>query len=649
MSSSDRISPNTIGGVSRIPKGLENLTFLTSCPPVVQPNTRIIALCGITDYRPTHDELSSDDDSEDTRSGGLSKLVGKGKNFLSAVNPSKAKRQERKEAKRLKAQPEGLASPKRDGWFLSDFFLFYHLFRGLGVSQRWYTCENPEILVSRYGEYAHGDSASDYRVVLDKNMLADMKSAGNIRVSSPKDLLQDFLDYLKAECKISSENGQPILLMIFGHGHYKTHGIAIGGQGDPKTAPRLLYRHLQTLMRGLNISLTLLTIACHSGGWLIQPKLNISGLSVADRLTQSMSWHASIGHSFHGSCWATAVTDSLIKMGDPKATQLQPGSTSIDVANLDEDVKSSTFAQLAKVIATTLRTELKAEMGHDISFAAQDDEWEKEWRDRSGIPLGTYQAQWDKLPRKPPQSNVSQSSGQTAGQTGGHGRGHGGDHGFRNFLTRQQGDTLLADMCYRYLNSCPPVPRTASAILPYRAAEHYLRGTGPFTYSKAKVQAILSYRLEATDLATTLKDLTLTQDGQTFPACHDFKYEVWLETSESRGKAKAYWAILERLFGVDLLAEPNADQVYEFPKFHHYLAAAYAENDVSPKAVDTAIATMMAYKKAQVQALTERIRYDRIVRNTARAAFSTLGKRLRSPSPQKRGAIPRFSEEIPSF
>ena len=647
MSSSDRISPNTLGGVSRIPKGLENLTFLTSCPPVVQPNTRIIALCGITDHRTSNDEPSSDEDSSSTKSGAFTKLVGKGKDLLTAVNSSKMKRRERKEAKMLKAEPDGLASPRNDGWFLSDFYLFYHLFQGLGVCQRWYTCVNPDLLVARYGQFAHGEAASDHRIVLDKNMLADMKAAGNIHTATSKDLLQDFMTYFKAECKTASEQHQSILLMVFGHGDSGSdnHGIAIGGQGTPNTAPRLHIKYLQTLIRGLDISLTLLTTACYAGGWLIQPNLNITGLSAANHANQSWSWHASLGRSYHGSIWATAVTESLIKMEGPKATQLQPGTTSIDFVNLDEDVKSSTFARLADVIATTLETEVNNRSRHHISFAAQDDEWEKEWRDRSGIPLGTFQAQWDKLPRLAPQSNVSQSSGQSAGQTGG----LGGGHGFRKSLTRRQGNTLLADLCYRYLNSCPPVPQTASSILPYRAAEHYLRETGPFTCSRAQVQAMLSYRLEATDLATTLKDLTLTQEGQTFPACHNFKWEVWIDAADGGGKGKAFWEIFERLFGVNLLDRPTSKQFYPFPKFYHYLAAAYAENDLGPEAVDAAVATMMAYKQAQVQALTERIRYDRVVRNTARAAFSTLGKRLRSPSPQKRGAIPRFSEEISSF
>lgn len=61
----------SFGGHGRKP-GAENLEFLTFCPPDVQPNTRIIALCGANDYNDN-------------------------------------------------------ASPESDGWFLSDFYLFLHL------------------------------------------------------------------------------------------------------------------------------------------------------------------------------------------------------------------------------------------------------------------------------------------------------------------------------------------------------------------------------------------------------------------------------------------------------------------------------------------------------------------------------------------
>ena len=87
------------------PKGasLHGIEFVASCPPDVSPKTRIVAVCGITN-------------------------IG------------------------------DIASPPRDGWFLSDFWMFNHLLRSAPVAnQIWLTC-CPKLLVDQYGRYAHGRS-----------------------------------------------------------------------------------------------------------------------------------------------------------------------------------------------------------------------------------------------------------------------------------------------------------------------------------------------------------------------------------------------------------------------------------------------------------------------------------------------------------
>jgi hypothetical protein len=74
---STTINPANIRGFARDPShtdGLMHGEFAAKCPPDVQPNTRIIAVCGISDIK-------------------------------------------------------GYASPVQDGWFLSDFYLFHYLLR----------------------------------------------------------------------------------------------------------------------------------------------------------------------------------------------------------------------------------------------------------------------------------------------------------------------------------------------------------------------------------------------------------------------------------------------------------------------------------------------------------------------------------------
>lgn len=122
---SSSIEPAEIGGLSAAPGNLAGLTFNSFCPPVIQPNTRIIGLCGTTDFRPRYaDSISSDDeDAQASKTGTMNRLLAKGKKVFSPARLSKAKRRQNKEEKMLKSHPHGLASPKQDGWFLSDFYL----------------------------------------------------------------------------------------------------------------------------------------------------------------------------------------------------------------------------------------------------------------------------------------------------------------------------------------------------------------------------------------------------------------------------------------------------------------------------------------------------------------------------------------------
>jgi hypothetical protein len=64
------------------------------------------------------------------RKGALSELVAKGKDLV--VLSKRMQRKVARKLEKLKATPAGLASPRKDGWFLSDFYMFHHLFRGLG-------------------------------------------------------------------------------------------------------------------------------------------------------------------------------------------------------------------------------------------------------------------------------------------------------------------------------------------------------------------------------------------------------------------------------------------------------------------------------------------------------------------------------------
>ncbi|KAJ5781612.1 uncharacterized protein N7518_010095 [Penicillium psychrosexuale] len=61
-------------------------------------------------------------------------------------------------------------------------------------NQIWLTCENPAILVQKYGKYLHGDSTKTCRV-----RLSEVLALGNSRVVSRDDLL-----YANKQSKLSA-------------------------------------------------------------------------------------------------------------------------------------------------------------------------------------------------------------------------------------------------------------------------------------------------------------------------------------------------------------------------------------------------------------------------------------------------------------
>lgn len=114
--SKKEVYPATIGGFGRqfgvqIPDqsrgGLANLAFNTWSPPDIQPKTRIIALCGVTDYteKPSLDSSSSSDNESLKRafSGkgkkAMERLVSGTKNYFTSSKTSKKTYTQKQEEK----------------------------------------------------------------------------------------------------------------------------------------------------------------------------------------------------------------------------------------------------------------------------------------------------------------------------------------------------------------------------------------------------------------------------------------------------------------------------------------------------------------------------------------------------------------------
>lgn len=350
-SSSQQRKPAEYAGYGQDPSkpqgGLLDKSFDSRCPPVVTPNTTIIAVCGPNDY----------DDN---------------------------------------------ANPQRDGWFFSDFYLFHHLFRHTAQKQYWLTCVSPKDLVEKYKELVYGDGdarTENRRIVLDASFAKEVE---DVIVFQPHDLLENFLSYITNTCEDLRGTDAPILILIFGYKKSTHFAITIGGAGDFDSCPVLYQSKLKEAIfcRNPDPNVTLLTTACYGGGWTQTPFMNITAMAGVETTHERYPWPegASLIRCC-GSRYASEVARAFI------CSEIQ----NLDEDSEQDIRQSSTYKDLVATIHDILFHEIDVREDNSISFSAKDDQWGMELRARTGFPLTTYLEKWKSLRIVPQGASNDQS------------------------------------------------------------------------------------------------------------------------------------------------------------------------------------------------------------------------------------------------
>ena len=340
---------------SRKEGGLQGRNFMSRCPPVVTSDTIIIAVCGPADV-------------------GIE------------------------------------ASPLAGGFCIYDFFLYHHLFRNTAKEQHWMMCAKPVDLVEKYRQYAHGHpgSTTNKRVVLDESMLKDVE---DVQVFNGKDLLEIFLSYVQDASRRTKGTDRPILLLVMGHGLENTFSVAVGGIGIAETAPQLTMSNLEVALRhdNPNPNACMVTISCFGGGWVTNTSLSTTGMADTEDERELLSWPKSEScRRACGSRFSTGITQALIKL------QVQE----VDLEERDNELLTSpTYAALVETVHDTLVNEVDVREKNEISFSAQDDAWDMEWRQRTGVPLSTFKERWEAL-KVVPKGDYWQGPSGSASRTG---------------------------------------------------------------------------------------------------------------------------------------------------------------------------------------------------------------------------------------
>ncbi|QKX55187.1 uncharacterized protein TRUGW13939_02279 [Talaromyces rugulosus] len=525
--STSTITPESIPGFHAVGRttgttvDLEGLSFVTACPPDVGPRTRLIAVCGITD-------------------------------------------------------DYGLASPKKDGWLFSDFYLFHYLFshrHGPTPSQIWVTCEKPEDLVRKYTEYAHGDPKGERRVVLDKSMIPGIEQSGSLRVVSRNDLLGRFLSTLREQSLLAKNENQHLVVLVFGHGDSETFGVALGGD---ETNLRIedVQRALQP-----DTPATLFLTSCFSGGWIVKPNamtskpINATGITGAGPRAESQSWpvSSSIGRAC-GSMITSAILQTSIAIEESQET-----------AEVHHD---PTYISFAHSIYDLYKRLDRFSDERAIHFSAQDDQWGLHFKHRCGIPLSQLKSRWESL-RSVPAGNYFAASSDELGM------------GTRLLGTvRKHSKVKYAARFYLH-NANPGQHNLASNIALHGQLMGLLNGTRKFSDGELDdIFETLRYRLDALAQANSLATI-MGVANESFNA-YSFNREHW-KTSKEQDKLDALaWRLLvdKRIVDKPIEGRPWYKPIY-------FLCACLATSGLDSNEIQQRVAIAESYKRRQAEAISE--------------------------------------------
>lgn len=587
-------------------------TFLSTCSiPDIKPNTKVIGICGISDWNAKND-------------------------------PSLP----------------GTADPHKDGWFFSDFYLFHHLLKDVSSDQIWLTCVSPEIAVKKYTEYVHGDSApgkvGSRKVVLNKAMLNDL---GDVRTIAPNDLLERVLSTIRQVCQDATDQGRPLLILIFAHGEEETHALQIGGRGNLLTM-NLFKRAIGS--RTPSSGLCLLTTACYSGGWAINPALNITSLTAQANWIESLAWPVS-GTARARSCgspFASAIAETLLKL-------TIDGFGTEEFQDYD---RAPTYAGFIHIVQNTVqrldtrKLTIDGTTGSGYSaqqpmFSAQDDAWEMEYSKRTGLPLNVFQARWLQLkaagPRQPPPGDEHQFG------LGGH------------VFSYDQLTATVKREGQAYFNCFPGLDNKSKNLALHNSLRLLLdrEDEKPHISELAYMRDQIDYRLnQVMGAATVYKNFLEVSIAD----CH----KIDMDEYQHRGSPRFISAVL-LVRQYPLFDKPSILQGHQYAKGDEYLAACIIEAGWSRAQAETKLDSLVKYRGIifpPLSSFTERLadkdldakvlgsgvsnvdgasrimntinRYqlqrDRTIRDSIRAIAQSTRRRLRSLSPNKsrRRALP---------
>ena len=374
---------------------------------------------------------------------------------------------------------------------------------------------------------------------------------------------------------------------------------------NEEEAPRSKIEWLK-LAAGTEAPCTLLITSCHSGIWAMRPDLNLTIIAAAGSEQESQSWNQSSSLGYSGSIVASAICKAIFE-SELKDTE------NIGNEMVDEELRDTiTYAEMGCLISDHLKQTDRLHDRHQISFAAQDDEWTNAWRARTGIPLSFFKQRWEELSIIPAQADVytNRDPSSAFGDSG----------GLLNLASLSLGAsrtgstipptlTMNVRQIYNltrawgagYTNSFPGASNLASNTGISTDVRRLLSGQDKYENRMddlLNLGTALRYRLDSMAYATYCKDF-LDLD---FPDCNACEVESWeyplyqSKQKEAKEKIRRYDDIYGLIGGAGLFTAPVGGQGWRYSKPGHYLAIALVESQKSREEVIEAIGILKAGK-----------------------------------------------------
>ncbi|KAF5857449.1 hypothetical protein ETB97_005763 [Aspergillus alliaceus] len=324
---------------------------------------------------------------------------------------------------------QNAASPSLgDGWMVSDFYLWLSVLEGMGKTQEWITCLEPDYLLDKYGRenkvtmediegdrsvlkpvqtkwatgFIHGDPFEERKVVLDDALLSRVRDRVTI---GPKGTgLRDFfLNRLERTVRDAALCGDRVLIMIFSHGDYDTNGGLLVGispfdSGENIGNAVICPEHITSILaKHPNVKLTIYMTSCYSGHWVETVEFQGAQLrpvvmAAAKRNEESFGFVWSHSQRHAGGLFSAATVTELCE----EPTTL-PEDASQDTSREYRKLTTQISAEMNRLC---LPANITAFYGSSPVFSDRESQ-EKFWR-RTGYSLHDYQTNFDKLHTIPP-------------------------------------------------------------------------------------------------------------------------------------------------------------------------------------------------------------------------------------------------------